>query len=101
MINGNYVGVWERLQQYPAFVNEFNKYNHKLKNALTILSEQKHDIQGREKEVKRLAQIMERPKTPVAALLGQAGVGKSALVEDFIKRIGRNEVTSVPTGLRR
>ena len=96
MINGNYVGVWERLQQYPAFVNEFNKYNHKLKNALTILSEQKHDIQGREKEVKRLAQIMERPKTPVAALLGQAGVGKSALVEDFIKRIGRNEVTSVP-----
>ena len=95
MINGNYVGVWERLQQYPVFVNEFNKYNHKLKNALTILSEQKHDIQGREKEVKRLAQIMERPKTPVAALLGQAGVGKSALVEDFIKRIGRNEVTSV------
>ena len=95
MINGNYVGVWERLQQYPVFVNEFNKYNHKLKNALTILSEQKHDIQGREKEVKRLAQIMERPKTPVAALLGRAGVGKSALVEDFIKRIGRNEVTSV------
>ena len=45
MINGNYVGVWERLQQYPAFVNEFNKYNHKLKNALRILSEQKHDIQ--------------------------------------------------------
>lgn len=94
--SNNYVGVWERLKRDPHFMKAYNDYNHKLNGALTILETQKHDIQGREKETKMLSQILERPLTPIAALIGEAGVGKSALVEYFIKKIGQNAIPSVP-----
>jgi hypothetical protein len=65
-------------------------------NAFVRLKEQKHDIQGRDKESAMLVRIMERPLTPIASLIGPAGVGKSALVEDFVKRVGRGEIQSLP-----
>lgn len=91
-----YVSVWHRLEQQPRFMNAFNQYNQMCGNAFVRLKEQKHDIQGRDKESAMLVRIMERPLTPIAALIGQAGVGKSALVEDFVKRVGRGEIQSVP-----
>ena len=91
-----YVSVWQRLEQQPRFMNAFNQYNQMCGNAFVRLKEQKHDIQGRDKESAMLVRIMERPLTPIASLIGQAGVGKSALVEDFVKRVGRGEIQSVP-----
>ena len=91
-----YVSVWQRLEQQPRFMNAFNQYNQMCGNAFVRLKEQKHDIQGRDKESAMLVRIMERPLTPIAALIGQAGVGKSALVEDFVKRVGRGEIQSAP-----
>ena len=77
-------------------MNAFNNYNSMCGNAFVRLKEQKHDIQGRDKESAMLVRIMERPLTPIASLIGPAGVGKSALVEDFVKRVGRGEIQSLP-----
>lgn len=70
-----------------AFMDEFNAYNESIGYSLATLKEQPQDIQGRESEIAMLYAVLERPKTPVALLLGHAGVGKSALVEEFGKQL--------------
>lgn len=69
------------------FMSLFDQYNASIGNALGILEEQPQDIQGRDKEIKMLYRILERPKTPIALLVGPAGVGKTALVEEFAKQL--------------
>ena len=69
------------------FMTLFDQYNASIGNALGILEEQPQDIQGRDKEIKMLYRILERPKTPIALLVGPAGVGKTALVEEFAKQL--------------
>lgn len=76
----------ETLLQYDKFKELFDQYNQSLGNALVALREQPQDLVGREDELKMLRAILERPITPVALLLGQAGVGKTAIVEEFMKR---------------
>lgn len=83
---------WNVLQsrstpQQSKFMDVFDKYNASIGNALGILEEQPQDIQGRDKEIKMLYRILERPKTPIALLVGHAGVGKTALVEEFAKQL--------------
>lgn len=51
---------------------------------------------GRDKEVKRIAQILSRRKKNNAIIVGDAGVGKSALVEKLALLISRGEC---PTNL--
>ena len=70
-----------------TFMKIFEEYNASIGNALGILQEQPQDIQGRDVEIKQLYRILERPKTPIAILVGQAGVGKTALVEEFAKQL--------------
>lgn len=53
-------------------------------------------IIGREKEVKRIAQILSRKKKNNAIIVGDAGVGKSALIEKLALLISRGEC---PTNL--
>lgn len=83
---------WKVLQskstpEQSKFMDVFDKYNASIGNALGILEEQPQDIQGRDKEIKMLYRILERPKTPIALLVGHAGVGKTALVEEFAKQL--------------
>lgn len=94
MIN-NYVSVWDRLEKHPQFMEAFNKYNKSCGNAFSRLKQQDHDIQGREYELGRLVRTMERNDTPVGALIGPAGVGKSALVEEFTKQITLGQLQTV------
>lgn len=47
---------------------------------------------GREKEVQRLVQILSRRNKNNAALLGEAGVGKTAVVEGLAQAIQRGDV---------
>ena len=94
MIN-EYISVWKRLETHPQFMAKFNEYNRSCGNAFFKLKEQKHDIQGREYELGRLVKFMERIDTPVAALIGPAGVGKSALVEEFTKQVTLGQLRSV------
>jgi ATP-dependent Clp protease ATP-binding subunit ClpC len=44
-------------------------------------------VVGREKEVKRIAQILARKKKNNAIIVGDAGVGKSALIEKLALQI--------------
>ena len=61
------------------------KMNSSLGNALKQLTLPKHKVKGRSKELKQLDIQMNRPITANAMLLGLAGVGKTALVETWMK----------------
>ena len=89
--------VWKRLRQKaqegpegnPAvrLLEMFKGYNASVGNALQELNEQPQDIVVRDEEIRMLYAVLERPRTPVALLLGHAGVGKTALVEEFAKQL--------------
>ena len=52
-------------------------------------------IVGREKEIERLAQILSRRKKNNPVLIGEPGVGKSAIVEGLANRIIQRKVSRV------
>jgi ATP-dependent Clp protease ATP-binding subunit ClpC len=57
-------------------------------------------IVGREKEIERLAQILSRRKKNNPILIGEPGVGKSAIVEGLALRIIQKKVSRVLFGKR-
>lgn len=70
----------------------FNDYSESLGGALGQLPELSHDVIGREQEIDMLYAVLERPKTPVACLLGNAGEGKTSMVEEFVKRASQDNI---------
>ena len=68
------------------WLDEFDEYNKSIGSSLQNLAEQPQDVVGREKELDLLEQVLTRPITPIALLIGNAGVGKTAIVEEFVKR---------------
>ena len=52
-------------------------------------------VVGREKEIERLAQILSRRKKNNPVLIGEPGVGKSAIVEGLALRINQRKVSRV------
>lgn len=94
--------LWEQLNRSKTFVGKvqgqpktfmemFQMYNSTLNNSIVELKERPKSIQGRQKEIELLYAILERPETPVALLLGLAGVGKTALVEELGKQINSGQ----------
>ena len=57
-------------------------------------------VVGREKEIERLCQILSRRKKNNPLLIGEAGVGKSAIVEGLALRIVRRQVPHTLLGKR-
>ena len=57
-------------------------------------------VVGREKEIDRLAQILSRRKKNNPILIGEPGVGKSAIVEGLALRIAHRQVSRVLFGKR-
>ena len=55
---------------------------------------------GREKEIQRVTQILSRRTKNNPVLVGEPGVGKTAIVEGLAKRIADNEVPSTLQGKR-
>lgn len=76
-----------------AWLDEFNKYNVSIGDSLQELAEQPQDVVGREKELDLLEQVLTRPITPIALLIGNAGVGKTAIVEEFVKRTNEGRLS--------
>ncbi|BAV95109.1 ATP-dependent Clp protease ATP-binding subunit ClpA [Ichthyobacterium seriolicida] len=69
---------------------------------LTFLAEEgKLDpIIGREKEIKRLSQVLSRRKKNNPILIGEPGVGKSAIAEGLALRIANKKISRVLSGKR-
>lgn len=57
-------------------------------------------VVGREKEIERLAQILSRRKKNNPVLIGEPGVGKSAIVEGLAMRIAEKKVSRILFGKR-
>lgn len=57
-------------------------------------------VVGREKEIERLAQILGRRKKNNPVLIGEPGVGKSAIAEGLAIRIAKRNVSRVLAGKR-
>ena len=57
-------------------------------------------VVGRENEIERLAQILSRRKKNNPVLIGEPGVGKSAIVEGLALRINQRKVSRVLFGKR-
>ena len=84
-----YVANLKREQeQHKKTKNEIEKY------ATEIVSEAINydNVIGRETEIERVMEILARRKKNNPILVGEAGVGKSAIVEGFAKKIAMNEV---------
>ncbi|MCM8828803.1 MAG: ATP-dependent Clp protease ATP-binding subunit, partial [Candidatus Omnitrophica bacterium] len=64
---------------------------------LTHLAEEKKldPVIGREKEIERVTQILCRRKKNNPVLLGEAGVGKTAIVEGFAHRIASGNIPEI------
>ncbi|MFA5645879.1 MAG: ATP-dependent Clp protease ATP-binding subunit [Candidatus Ratteibacteria bacterium] len=64
---------------------------------LTKLAEEDEldPVIGRESEIERLTQILCRRKKNNPVLLGEAGVGKTAVVEGFARKISKKEIPSI------
>lgn len=52
-------------------------------------------VVGREREIERLAQILSRRKKNNPVLIGEPGVGKSAIVEGLALRIVQKKVSRI------
>lgn len=79
--------LWDKLKAAPSFWNSWTEYNREMVDSLQLLNESPYPILGRDSEIQQIYDILERPRTPVALLLGQAGVGKSAAVEEFARQL--------------
>ena len=74
-----------------------NKYGEDLTlKALTKID----GVIGREKEINRIIQIITRRTKNNPILIGEAGVGKTAIVEGLAKKIAANDVPDIMKGKR-
>ncbi|MDE6160590.1 MAG: ATP-dependent Clp protease ATP-binding subunit [Muribaculaceae bacterium] len=75
-----------------------DKFGHDMTRA--ALEDRLDPVVGREVEIERLAQVLSRRKKNNPVLIGEPGVGKSAIVEGLALRIVRRKVSRVLFGKR-
>jgi ATP-dependent Clp protease ATP-binding subunit ClpA len=93
-MKGSNVSPWSRLrdledqgsQKAQDALRWFDDYSAQVGYALDPLSDQLDTLQGRDTELEQLDAVMMRPVTPVALLIGDAGVGKTALVSWYAQK---------------
>ena len=86
MLDGN-AGNQAETKEQPHLLDKFGV------NLTRLAREGRIDpVVGREQEIERVVQILSRRKKNNPILIGEAGVGKSAIVEGLALRIARGEV---------
>jgi ATP-dependent Clp protease ATP-binding subunit ClpA len=100
------VEIVEYVTEIKDMENEIEKLKEKNEKSvlseftteLTSIAKDFDDVIGREKEIERVMQILARRKKNNPILVGEPGVGKTAVVEGLAKKIALNEVPDVLKG---